>query len=104
VQLANELFGSGTNAAIAWLRRLRQAFPSRHLLIADYYGRLGTGSARLNRETWLHDYAQLISGQGVPPHDHQQWQEIYHSSGCRLMHVIEDVRTTLFLHVVVLER
>jgi len=101
-QLANELFGSGTRAAIAWLRRLRQTFPSRPLLIADYYGRLGTGTANLHRETWLHDYAQLISGQGVPPPTRRHWQEIYTAAGCRLVHVIEDTHTTLFVHLVVL--
>jgi SAM-dependent methyltransferase len=102
-QLANELFGSGTRAAVAWLRRLRQAFPSRPLLIADYYGRLGTGNADLHRETWLHDYAQLISGQGVPPPTRKHWQELYTSAGCRLVHVLEDKRTTLFVHLVMLE-
>jgi SAM-dependent methyltransferase len=101
-QLANELFGSGTRAASRWLRRLRQAFPSRPLLIADYYGRLGTGNASLHRETWLHDYAQLISGQGIPPPTRRHWQEIYTSAGCRLVHVIEDTHTTLFVHLVVL--
>ncbi len=101
-QLANELFGSGTRAAISWLRRLRQAFPTKPLLIADYYGRLGTGNATLHRETWLHDYAQLISGQGVPPPSRGHWQELYTAAGCRLVHVLEDTHTTLFVHLVVL--
>ena len=99
-QLANALTPA---AAVAWLRRLRKAFPARPLLLADYYGRLGTGDARLHRETWLHDYAQLISGQPVPPPDREAWQALYIAAGCRLVHVMEDPRTTLFVHVVVLE-
>ena len=100
-QLANEMFGSGTARVIAWLRRVRRAFPDRPLLIADYYGRLGTGR-RTGRETLLHDFIQLISGQGVPPADRKEWQRLYDAAGCRLVHVIEDTHTTLFVHLVVL--
>lgn len=98
-QLANALTPAAT---VAWLRRLRKAFPSRPLLLADYYGRLGTSDGRLHRETWLHDYAQVLSGQPVPPRDRDAWQSLYTAAGCRLVHVMEDPRTTLFVHVVVL--
>jgi len=100
-QLANALTAAAT---VAWLRRLRRLFAGRPLLIADYYGRLGTSTARLHRETWLHDYAQLISGQPVPPPDRDAWHQLYAAAGCRLVHVMEDPRTTLFVHVVVLDK
>jgi SAM-dependent methyltransferase len=100
-QLANELFGHGQAAAITWLRSLRKQLPGRPLLLADYYGRLGT-NLPAQRETLLHDYAQLLSGQGIPPPDAGAWQALYQKAGCRLVHVIEDNETTLFVHVVVL--
>jgi hypothetical protein len=50
----------------------------------------------------LHDYAQLISGQGVPPAGLDEWKAIYSEAGCRLAHVIEDRATPLFVHIVLL--
>lgn len=98
--LANEMFGDGNSGAIAWLEGMRDALPGRPLLIADYYGRLGQKKRRLSRETLLHDYVQLISGQGVPPSGAAEWRSIYRRAGCRLVHVIEDKATTRFIHVV----
>lgn len=100
-QFMNELFGRGPTLAIRWLRSLRTMLPDRVLLVADYYGRLGT-DPDAPRELLLHDYVQLISGQGVPPPDVDGWNAIYEAAGCRLGHVLEDNHTTLFVHVVVL--
>jgi SAM-dependent methyltransferase len=98
---ANEMFGHGARQAINWFRELRKLFPGRPLLNSDYYGRLGrTKNRNLPRETLLHDYAQLISGQGVPPATMAQWRSIYSKAGCRLVHVIEDTTTTRFIHIV----
>lgn len=99
-QLANELFGAGDEAAVRWLAALRACLPGRTLLLADYYGRLGTGPA--GRETLLHDYAQLLAGQGVPPPDREAWSAIYTRAGCRLAGVLEDRATTRFVHIVAL--
>ena len=101
-QVVNEMFGAGPAGAVAWLRGIRKVLPGRPLLISDYYGRLGVRTRRLQRETLLHDYAQLISGQGVPPVNVEEWRALYSESGCRLAHVIEDKNTTLFVHIVVL--
>lgn len=97
--VANEMFAEGPSRAIAWLRDLRTALPRRPLLIADYYGRLGQKTGRHSRETLLHDYVQLISGQGVPPANAAEWRSIYSKAGCRLIHIIEDKTTTRFVHV-----
>lgn len=95
--LANELCAvDGT--AVAWLQRLRLAFPQRWLLVSDYYGRLGHGR-EARRETLLHDYVQAISGQGIPPPDRKAWQRLYRDAGVRLVHCIEDTSTTRFLHL-----
>ena len=96
----NEMFAHGERQAIKWFRELRKLFPERPLLNCDYYGRLGTKSRKLQRETLLHDYAQLISGQGIPPATLAEWRAIYSKSGCRLVHAIEDTSTTRFIHII----
>lgn len=97
----NEMFADGERQAINWFRELREIFPGRPLLNCDYYGRLGrTKIRRPQRETLLHDYAQLISGQGIPPATMAQWRSIYSKAGCRLVHVIDDTSTTRFIHIV----
>lgn len=97
----NEMFAHGERQAINWFRELRKIFPGRPLLNCDYYGRLGrTKNRKLQRETLLHDYAQLISGQGIPPATMVQWRSIYSKAGCRLVHVVEDTSTTRFIHII----
>ncbi len=100
--VANEMFANGNTVAVKWLRKIRKTLPDRPLLISDYYGRLGSKIGCHHRETLLHDYAQLISGQGVPPTNIAEWQEIYADAGCGLVHVIEDNSTTRFIHILVL--
>lgn len=97
--VANEMFTDGHSRAIAWLRDMRKVLPGRPLLIVDYYGRLGHQKGRHSRETLLHDYAQLISGQGVPPASAAEWRSIYKRAGCQLVHIIEDKATTRFIHI-----
>lgn len=97
--VANEMFSKGDASAVSWLRSMRKALPGRPLLIADYYGQLGRGNGKVSRETLLHDYVQLISGQGVPPANVAEWRAIYSRAGCRLVHIIEDKRTTQFIHL-----
>ena len=97
---ANEMFAHGERQAIKWFRELRKLFPGRPLLNCDYYGRLGrTKNRKLQRETLLHDYAQLISGQGIPPATMAEWRAIYSKAGWRLVHAIEDTSTTRFIHI-----
>jgi SAM-dependent methyltransferase len=100
-QVANEMFRTGGSAAVAWLRTIRRVLPGRPVLVNDYYGRLGTPSRGADRQTLLHDYAQVISGQGTPPPTLRGWQAIYRRAGYRLAQVIEDRATTQFIHVIV---
>ena len=100
-QVANEMFGAGQSRVVAWLRGIRKMLPGRPLLIMDYYGRLGSKTQGGDRETLLHDYVQLISGQGIPPASMAEWRAIYTEAECRLAHVIEDRATTRFVHIVV---
>jgi SAM-dependent methyltransferase len=99
--VANEMFQSGSMMATSWLRGIRRTLPGRPVLINDYYGRLGTSTREEDRHTLLHDYAQLISGQGIPPFTLQDWNVIYIDAGYRLVHVLEDQATTQFIHVLV---
>jgi SAM-dependent methyltransferase len=100
---ANEMFAEGERQAIKWFRELHKLFPRRPLLNCDYYGRLGRiKNRKQQRETLLHDYAQLISGQGIPPATMAEWRSIYSKAGCRLVHVIEDSSTTRFIHIIAL--
>jgi SAM-dependent methyltransferase len=101
-QIMNEFFSDGNTRAVTWLRAVRRALPGRPMLISDYYGRLGHVGTAPARETLLHDFAQLLSGQGIPPASASEWRKIYSAAGCRLVHVFEDQRTTQFVHVVML--
>jgi SAM-dependent methyltransferase len=99
-QFANEMFRGGTVQAEKWLRRIRRLFPGKVLVVCDYYGRLGMRASTIHRETLLHDFAQIISGQGVPPPNASAWHAVYQAAGCRLLSVIEDKNTTRFVHIV----
>jgi SAM-dependent methyltransferase len=101
-QFVNEMFGAGTAAVVDWLRRLRQLLPGRLLVLADYGGRLGSTLPAEGRLTLVHDHAQLLSGQGVPPARRRDWVALYRSAGARLVHAIEDAQTTRFVHLVAL--
>lgn len=100
-QLVNEFFGDGTVAAVKWLTEVRSVFPGRVMIVADYYGRLGSRRSSIPM-TLIHDHAQLLSGQGIPPPRLQDWSGIYQQAGARLVSVFEDVKTTRFIHILAL--
>ena len=97
--LANEFFANGTTTAVAWLSDLKARFPGRTLLIADYYGSLGTRREPWSQHLALHDFVQVISGQGVPPTNLNGWKKIYRAARCILIHAFEDRNATLFVHI-----
>jgi SAM-dependent methyltransferase len=96
--LLNEFFGT-SGAAAGWLRLLGGAFPGRLLVVVDYYGVLGH-SADPPPHLALHDWIQLISAQGVPPPNLDGWQSVYRQADCRLLHAIQDPKTSVFIHLV----
>ena len=101
-QFINEMFGDGTAAVVDWLRRLRQVLPGRLLVLADYCGRLGSALPADARLTLVHDHAQLLSRQGVPPPRRRDWAALYRAADARLVHAIEDMHSTRFVHLVAL--
>jgi SAM-dependent methyltransferase len=98
--LANEFCGDEGASAIAWLTGLKSTFPGRTLLISDYYGYLGGRRKRGKPNIALHDFAQLISGQGIPPPDLAAWKKIYRMADCAMVHAIEDRASSFFAHVI----
>jgi SAM-dependent methyltransferase len=89
--------------AVSLLLALKAAFPNRFLLISDYYGRLGHAhSMAAGRRTMLHDLAQLVSGQGVPPPDLAGWSRVYDQTKCNLLGTVErwDSEIHWFLHLI----
>ncbi len=87
-----------------FLRALQALFPNRIVFVCDYYGRLGAvpdAPERFGR-TLLHDVAQVVSGQGVPPADAEAWRAIYARTDCTLIAVYEDENDGIrrFLHIV----
>lgn len=102
ISLLNELWGGsdGQAAVAAWLRRLAEIFPGRALVVCDYFGRLGHVAPPWRSWTALHDLVQTLSGQGVPPPDHDAWCEAYDQAGASLLHMIEDQDLSFFVHLV----
>jgi SAM-dependent methyltransferase len=97
--LANEFFARDGAAAVAWLAGLKAMFPGRIMLIADYYGRLGAAGRAARRQILLHDFVQVISGQGVPPAGLGAWKRIYRAAKCDLVGTIEDRAASFFVHI-----
>ena len=104
ISLLNGYFEDGQDGAIQLLRHLQKYFPARIMIIGDYYGCLGAPYSRQRGQerTLLHDVAQLVSGQGIPPHNRLQWEKIYRRAGCTLIKVLEghSDRVTRFIHLI----
>ena len=101
--LLNEFFATDSRACIAFLRRLHEAFPGQTLIVSDYYGCLGASAKPWSRKTALHDFVQVISGQGVPPNNLGAWQAIYEEAGCGLVYSLEAQDDSGFIHIVRLD-
>lgn len=91
--VANTFFGRDASRDIgSWLSALRQAFPDRFLVLGDYYGRLNVPEDRDShrfRRALVHDVAQVLTGQGVPPMDIEAWRRILDAAGCTLVKAFE---------------
>jgi hypothetical protein len=102
--LLNEFFCAGTTEAASFIDKLARLFPRRVLLVGDYYSRVNDTRARVEdlRLNLLHDFAQVLSGQGLPPMRASEWEEIYSFAGVRLIRGYEGINHGLawFHHVV----
>jgi hypothetical protein len=102
--ILNEFFRRGSDEPICFLRNLRELFPDRLLFVVDYYGKLTRlrHVSRRYRHTLLHDMAQILSGQGVPPEDLPGWTAVYEAAGCSLRRAYEGESAGIdwFVHVV----
>jgi len=105
--VANGFFGSDRRAGIdSFFAALKRLFPGRVLVLHDYYGRLGAASQQSAsyKRTLVHDVAQILSSQGVPPNDLRAWRRIYARNSVKLLHALkgQDEGVTWFIHVVLL--
>jgi SAM-dependent methyltransferase len=86
----NEFCTGDKAAMVVWLNQVREFFPRRVLIVADYHGELdGIRSGGTYQMAKLHDVVQVLSGQGVPPSELSGWERIYGAAGCTLMHVVD---------------
>jgi SAM-dependent methyltransferase len=97
--LINEFFSGGPDKAVAWLGDVKAIFPGRTMLIADYCGEQGARTKRGSPEIALHDFIQIISGQGVPPGNRTLWKNIYKRAHCDLVHSLEFRDSPFFIHI-----
>jgi SAM-dependent methyltransferase len=67
--LLNEFFATDLCACVEFLRRLRDAFLGRTLLVSDYYGCLGTSNKPWLRHTVLHDFRPRSSDRPLGSHE-----------------------------------
>lgn len=95
----NEFFADGISEAVDWLATIRTLFPGRTMLIADYYGQLGTAKMDGSREIMLHDFVQVLSGQCIPPPTLSAWRRIYRKAGCGFVHAVEIQDSAFFVHI-----
>jgi len=105
MSVANEFFaGRGKPGIGKFLAVLRKLFPRRILIVRDYYGCLGRKQQRSAsyQRSLLHDVAQLVSGQGIPPRNRDQWREIYKRASCTLIKEFEGESDGIarFVHLV----
>jgi len=102
----NEFFGDGDLQAIEVLKQLHALFNGRRAWFVDYFGQLGQSNNfnGRNKLTLLQDFAQLISGQGVPPPNTKTWRKIYTKAGCKLEKAqeFENSEIKWFIHEVIL--
>jgi SAM-dependent methyltransferase len=104
VSLVNALFGRSGPGIDAFLALLQTLLPNRILIVCDYYGRLDAvrEDADRFRRALIHDVAQSVSGQGVPPNDLAAWRCIYARSSCEIVQAFEgeSAEVAWFIHIV----
>jgi SAM-dependent methyltransferase len=105
VSVANAYFGERSHRSITmFFESLRSLFPNRIMIICDYFGRLGSSITDPQewQRTLIHDLAQVVSGQGVPPKDIQEWTNIYREASCDLIQSYEGRTAGIawFIHVI----
>jgi 2-polyprenyl-3-methyl-5-hydroxy-6-metoxy-1,4-benzoquinol methylase len=105
VSVANSFFAKhGGHDIDFFLGRLKSLFADRILVLCDYYSRLGAStrhSARYQRSL-VHDVAQLVSSQGLPPANLDDWRRIYARNSVKLLQAYRaaDGGVARFIHIV----
>jgi hypothetical protein len=93
----NEFFSEAVTKAVECLADIRATLPGRTMIIADYYGHWN--HVAKPKEMALHNFIQVISGQGVPPANLSVWKQIYRAAGCRFVHAVQVQNSPYFMHI-----
>lgn len=87
--LLNAYWGA-PGSATAFVRELGRLLPGRVLIVSDYYSHLARGTEPgAEARTLIHDVAQLLSGQGLPPPSFEGWDLVYAQAEVELLHRFE---------------
>ncbi|UUZ46596.1 hypothetical protein LP420_22005 [Massilia sp. B-10] len=102
VQFVNELFGQGEQAATDWLRMLRDCLPGLLLIVSDYYSLARLHAARSAApDPGARPRAAAVRP-GRSPADARLDPDLPACLGVRLIHAIEDVSSTRYIHILAL--
>jgi SAM-dependent methyltransferase len=99
--MLNALWNEAGRVA-AFVGGLASLLPGRLLIVTDYYSRLSSNIERSTARTLLHDVAQLVSGQGLPPSTIDGWAAAYAAANASFLHAFEASGDGLdrFVHLV----
>lgn len=105
ISVANAFFGPDRAHDIYYFfRQLRSLFANRLLILCDYYSPLRAPRKRGEglQRALVHDVAQLVSAQGLPPKDLHAWRRIYAAASVRLLlaYRLTDDGVPWFIHLV----
>jgi SAM-dependent methyltransferase len=99
--MLNALWNEAGRVA-AFVRKLGSLLPGRLLVVSDYYSHLAGDSEHGTARTLLHDIAQLVSGQGLPPPSIDGWKAAYTEANASFLHAFEASADGIdrFIHLV----
>jgi SAM-dependent methyltransferase len=95
----NEFFAEGITKAVECLAGISATFPGQTMLIADYYGDGKNTGRSSSKKMALHNFIQIVSGQGVPPANLSGWKKIYQGAGCHFIHAVQLQDSPYFIHI-----
>ncbi|CAN5263205.1 class I SAM-dependent methyltransferase [soil metagenome] len=94
-------YWSAPGSAAAFIRDLASLLPGRILIVSDYYSHLARDTQAIEARTLIHDVAQVVSGQGLPPPSFEGWRQVYDDAEAELLHRFEATGNGVdrFIHV-----
>lgn len=78
--LLNEFFHEGPDSVARCLKKIVTTFPGKPIIVVDYLSSKSTEN-NIDPRLRIHDFVQLVSGQGIPPSEYSHWCEVYELAG-----------------------